>query len=86
MIWKERKKLKYLDCSNENEKMTKIFRERFLIYFKPFTENSMKGVNLSYRVNVISVKFVKNTMIWNERRKFRYLGCSDANEIMKKNL
>ena len=43
MIRNERNKLKYLDCSNANEIMTKYLQEIFFQIFFPSTKNSIKG-------------------------------------------
>ena len=43
----------------------------FLKCYLPFTENSMKGVTFSYRLKGILVKYVEDTMIWNERKKLK---------------
>ena len=46
----------------------------------------MKGLTFSYRFKGILVILLKNTMIYIERNKLKYLDCSNANGIMTQNL
>ena len=46
----------------------------------------MKGVIFSYRLKAIWVKFIKNTIIWNEPKNLKYLDWSHAKETKTKNL
>ena len=53
--------------------------------FLTSTEISVKRVTFSYQFKEgISVKFVKNRMLWISREKFKYFDCSNAIEIMTK--